>query len=254
MTNLRKLSLRPMAEALALQLEQPATYDGLGFTERLSLLVDHEMHCRRRRRQKRLISRAGLRLAATLGEIEYRSGRGLERRQIAELGHCDWIGRAQNLLVTGPCGSGKTYVACALAHAACMLNLEVRYMRLPQLFERCGQARALGEYSKFIARIGSVPLLVIDDFGLRPLDAADRHDLVEVMDRRYGHTATAVVSQLPVDRWHDLIGDATLADAFLDRLVHNAHRIRLRGESMRKRNAVHDTEHTQPDPGVSTGP
>ena len=106
------------------------------------LLVDQEMQCRRTRRQRRLIRRAGLRLAATLGEIEYRTGRGLERRQIAELGHCGWIGRAQNLLVIGPCGSGKTYIACALAHAACLLDLEVRYMRLPELFEACGQARA----------------------------------------------------------------------------------------------------------------
>ena len=107
-------------------------------------------------------------------------------------------------------------------------------MRLPELFEACGQARAVGEYSRFIGRIGSVPLLIIDDWGLRPLDAADRHDLVEVMDRRYGQVSTAVVSQLPTDQWHGAIGDATLADAILDRVVHNAHRIRLRGESMRK--------------------
>ena len=235
--NLKALSLAPMAEALRHQLEQPSAYEELSFTERLDLLVNHEMDCRRTRRQKRLTSRAGFRLPATLGEIDCRAGRNLNRSRIAELGQCGWIERAQNLLVTGPCGSGKTFVACALGHSACLLGHPVRYFRLPALLALFEQARATGEYLRALKRIGALRLVIIDDFGLRALDDSERHDLVELMDARYGRTSTAIASQLPVEKWHAAIGDATLADAILDRLVHNAHRIELRGESMRKSSA-----------------
>lgn len=241
LANLRKLSLGSMSQALERQLEQPGTYEDLGFTERLGLLVDHEMQCRYQRRLERLVKRADFRLAASLDEIDYRATRNLNRQQIAELGHCGWIEKAQNLLITGPCGSGKSYVACALGRSACMLNHDVRYLRLPSLLSQFDQARATGSYHQFLQRLGLVALIIIDDWGLQPLTAADRRDLMELMDARYGRRSVAVVSQLPVDSWHSGIGDATFADAILDRLIHNAHRIVLQGESMRKRNTVEPT-------------
>ncbi len=247
LTDLRRLSLGPMAEALQHQMQQPGTYDDLAFTERLSLLVDHELQCRHQRRQQRLIRAAGFRMAATLNDVHYGNARNLERRQIAELGQCDWIGRNQNLLVTGPCGSGKTYLACAIGHAACLLDHTVRYLRMPTLLQLFGQARATGEFLRVMQRLGTVELIIIDDFGLRPLEAVDRHDLLELMDQRYARASIAIVSQLPVAQWHAAIGDATLADAILDRVVHNAHRIELKGESMRKRNAMH-TADAEPNP------
>ena len=239
LTDLRKLSLGSMAEALHHQMQQPGTYDDLSFSERLSLLVDYELQCRHQRRQQRLIRAADFRLAATLNDLHYDDTRNLQRRQIAELGQCEWIRRSQNLLITGPCGSGKTYVSCAIGHAACLLDRTVRYFRLPSLLHHFEQARSTGEYLKVVQRLGAVELIIIDDFGLRPLEAVDRHDILELMDQRYGRTSIAIVSQLPVAQWHAALGDATLADAILDRVVHNAHRIELKGESMRKRNAVH---------------
>ena len=263
LTDLRALSLGPMAQALQHQMEQPGTYDKMGFSERLGLLLDHELQCRRQRRQQRLIRAADFRLAANLNELDFDAARSLSRSQIGELGQCTWIERGQNLLITGPCGSGKTYVACALGHAACMLNHNVRYFRLPPLLAEFAKARAAGDYYRYVRKLGAVALIIIDDWGLQPLDATDRHDLMELMDARCGRTATAVVSQLPVDNWHAAIGDATLADAILDRLVHNAHRIRLTGESMRKRRsalsdqadpdpgAARNVEHPTPDPGTA---
>ncbi len=248
LTNLRKLSLGSMSQALEHQLEQPGTYEDLGFTERLGLLVDHELQCRHQRRLQRLIKGAGFRLAASLDDIDYRASRGLSRQQIAELGHCGWIEKAQNLLITGPCGSGKSHVACALGRSACLLNHDVRYLRLPSLLSQFDQARATGSYHQFIQRLGQVSLVIIDDWGLQPLTAADRRDLMELMDVRYGRRSVAMVSQLPVDSWHSAIGDPTLADAILDRLIHNAHRIALQGESMRKRNALEPAATHEPGP------
>lgn len=252
LTDLRRLSLGPMAEALQHQMQQPGTYDDLSFTERLSLLVDHEIQCRRQRRQQRLIRAADFRVAATLNEVHYDETRNLDRRRIAELGQCDWIGRSQNLMVTGPCGSGKTYLACAIGHAACLLDHTVRYLRLPALLQLFAQARATGEFLRVLQRLGAVELIIIDDFGLRPMEAVDRHDLLELMDRRYGRASIAIVSQLPMSQWHDAVGDATLADAILDRVVHNAHRIELTGKSMRRQNAV-IADDAQPDPGAGAG-
>ena len=152
---------------------------------------------------------------------------------------------AQNLLITGACGSGKSYIGCAIGRSACLLDYTVRYERLSLLLAQFDQARALGNYIKFVQKIGRIALLIIDDWGLTPLNTSYRHDLLELMDQRYGQTATIIISQLPVDQWHVAVGDATLADAILDRLVHNAHRIQLSGESMRKK---------QTDLVVKTGP
>ena len=149
--------------------------------------------------------------------------------------------RGQNLLITGPCGSGKTYLVCAIGHNACQQGLSVRYRRLSRLTLELAQARADGSYRQCLRRLAKIDLLIIDDWGLEPLQATQRHELLEIMDDRHGHTSTAVVSQLPTDQWYASIGDNTLADAILDRLMHNAHRLQLKGESMRKRKEVDPT-------------
>ena len=165
---------------------------------------------------------------------------------MASLLLCDGLKKAQNLLLTGPCGTGKTYIACALGHQACLKGYSVRYYRLPRLILALTQAKADGSYSKLLKAIASLNLLVIDDWGLEPLNAATRNDLMEIMDDRYEQSATVIISQLPTEQWYQAIGDNTLADAILDRLMHNAHRINLKGESMRKKmNSLTQVEHLE---------
>lgn len=154
---------------------------------------------------------------------------------MAALLQCDWIGKAQNLLLTGPCGCGKTYLACALGHQACLKGYSVRYFRLSRLVLALTQAKADGSYSQLLKTLANFDLLIIDDWGLEPLKAATRNDLMEIMDDRHDQSATAILSQLPTDQWYQSIGDNTLADAILDRLMHNSHRLNLKGESMRKK-------------------
>jgi DNA replication protein DnaC len=231
---LRQLKLPGMAAALQNQLEQVGTYEGLPFTERLALLVEQECISREQRKQERLIRQARFKLAATVQEIDYQHPRNLARSQLARLAQGDWLERGQNLLLTGPCGSGKTYIACALGHSACLRGYSVRYYRLSRLLLELTQAKADGSYHKQLRQLAKVQMLIIDDWGLEPLKPAQRNDLMEIMDDRHGHTSTVMVSQLPTDQWYASIGDNTLADAILDRLMHNAHRLQLKGESMRK--------------------
>ena len=163
---------------------------------------------------------------------------------MASLLQCQWLHKAQNLLLTGPCGSGKTYLACALAHTACMKGYSVKYYRLSRLMLARRQAKADGTYSKVLQQLAKQQMLILDDWGLEPLDTAQRNDLMEIMDDRNSATSTVVISQLPVNQWYQSIGDNTLADAILDRLIHNAHRIELKGESMRKKQLeLTDHEH-----------
>ena len=234
LTALRQLKLGGMAHALQSQLEQVGTYEGLAFTERLALLVEQEVLSRDQRKQERLIRLARFKLAACVPDIDYQHPRNLKPAQIARLAQGDWINRGQNLLVTGLCGSGKTYLACALGHNACLHGYSVRYYRLSRLLLELTQAKADGSYHKQLKQLAKVQLLVIDDWGLEPLKPAHRNDLMEIMDDRHGQTSTLVISQLPTDQWYASIGDNTLADAILDRLMHNAHRLPLKGESMRK--------------------
>jgi DNA replication protein DnaC len=232
---LRSLNLTGMAEAFAQQLEQPAV-DGLSFEERFSLLVDREATYRENRRLERLLHRARLRQNACVEDIDYRHPRGLDKRQMASLAHCNWIRSKHNACITGPTGCGKTWLACALGNQACRQGLSVQYVRATRLFEELRLAHGDGSFAKRMARLTRVDLLILDDWGLNPLNRAERQDLLEIMEERYGHRSTLLTSQLPVDHWHQYINDATLADAILDRILNNIHKVQLKGESMRRRN------------------
>ena len=243
-TQLRQLKLNGMAGALVTQTEQPGTYEDLPFEQRLQLLADHEVQIREQRKQQRLLKAAKLRLAANGRDIDYQHPRGLKQTVMASLLQCHWLSKAQNLLVTGPCGSGKTYIACALGHAACLKGYSVKYFRLSRLLLELAQAKADGSYSKALQNLAKQDLLMMDDWGLEPLTGAQRNDLMEIMDDRHECSSTLMISQLPTDQWYQSIGDNTLADAILDRLMHNAHRIKLKGESMRKlQSDLTDHEH-----------
>jgi DNA replication protein DnaC len=235
---LRQLKLSGMAEALSRQLEQANTYDSLSFIERMTLLLDEENLTRKNRKQERLIRQAGFKLKASIQDIDYQHPRNISQSQIAQLAQADWINKGQNLLLTGPCGSGKTYLACAIGHNACLHELTIKYFRLSRLLLMLTQAKADGTYHKQLNQLAKVQMLIIDDWGLEPLKPAHRNDLMEIMDDRHGSTSTTIISQLPTDQWYDGIGDNTLADAILDRLMHNAHLLQLKGESMRKRKGL----------------
>lgn len=234
LTRLRELRLTGMADALE---EQQALPDaqGLSFEDRLTFLVDREATIRQDRRQTQLLRRAKLRLPASIEDLDFRSPRGLDRSVVLRLATCDWIRHNQVVLITGATGTGKTYLTCALAQAACRQGLSSRYFRLPHLIDELARARADGSYPKLMGRLQKTHLLAIDDYGLAPLNQTERRDLLEIIEDRTGRRATLVTSQLPFEHWHDVIGDATFADAILDRLVHHAHRITLKGASMRRK-------------------
>jgi len=230
---LAQLRLTGMAKALAEQAQIPEILN-LTFEERLGLLVDRELTERHNRQTSTRLRRARLKQTAVAEDIDYRHPRGLDRAVFRRLLTGDWVRGHQNVLITGPTGVGKTYLACALANAACRQGFTALYQRLPRLFEELTIARADGRYLKLMAALAKVDVLVLDDWGLAVLDGERRRDLLEVLDERYQTRSTLVTSQLPVAHWHDALGDPTLADAILDRLVHQAHALALAGESLRK--------------------
>lgn len=230
------LNLAGMAEALKRQIQQPEMND-LSFEERFAMLADAEYLFRENKRMKRLLQNAKLKLPATLEDIDYRAHRGLDKSVVRSLGACGWIRKHQNVIIVGPTGTGKTYLSCALAQRACREGLSSFYLRAPALYRTLAMARADGSYARALARLARISLLVLDDLGLAALSDQERRDLLEVIEDRHGSGSTIITSQLPVEHWHEAIGDPTIADALLDRLVHNAHRVTLKGESMRKTKA-----------------
>lgn len=232
---LNRLKLYGIAAALAEQLTQSAATT-LAFEERLGLLVEREVLYRDNRRLTRLLQLAQLKQRnACVEDIDFRARRGLDRNQVTSLASCDWIRHAQNLLLHGATGAGKTWLACAFAQQACRQGLSALYLRAPRLFDELSVCHADGSFRRRLAAIAKVNLLVIDDFAIAPIGPRERSDLLEILDDRVGARATLVTSQLPIEQWHDYIGDPTMADAILDRLVHSAHKIRLAAnESMRK--------------------
>jgi DNA replication protein DnaC len=233
---LHALKLTGMAAALADQSATPDITD-LSFEERLGLLVDREMTERDNRRMTSRLRRARLRHNAILEDLDYRHSRGLDKGLVQSLAGCQWVKEHLNLLITGPTGVGKTWLACALAHKACREGYTAQYVRLTRLLRELTIAKGDGQYSKLLTNLAKVDVLILDDWGLMKLSAENRRDLLEVLEDRHGRRSTIATSQLPIEEWHGVIGDATLADAILDRLVHNAYKINLRGESMRKQQA-----------------
>ena len=234
---LHQLGLAGMASAFA-ELQAAAQTAELSHAEWLALLLDRELTERRDRRLKARLRYARLRHHATVEDVDYRAPRGLDRALFHKLAAGDWIDVPHNLIIEGPTGIGKSWLACALGHKACRDNRSVLYQRIPRLFPDLALARGDGRYPRLMRALGGVKLLILDDWGLEPLAPEQRRDLLEIVEERYGRGATMITSQIPVDRWHDVIGDPTLADAILDRIVHNAHRLKLKGDSLRRKITV----------------
>ena len=233
LTQLHALGLHGMAKAFD-ELAANGQADGLDRLEWLTLLLDREASLRQDKRFTSRLRAARLRQQAAVEDVDYRSPRGLDRALFQKLAEGDWIKGHDNLVLVGPTGVGKSWLAAALGHKACRDNQSVLYQRVPRLFEDLALGRGDGRHPRLLKSLGRADLLILDDWGLAPLDAGARHDLLEILEERYGRRSTMITSQLPVDRWHDIIGDPTYADAILDRLIHNAHRIELTGESLRR--------------------
>ena len=241
---LAALKLRGMLEALQEQ-RQMSEYSNLTFEERLGMLVDREAIVRQNKLIAGRMRRAALRQEVAVEDIDFRHPRGLDRSVVLSLATCQWVRGRRNCLITGPTGVGKSYLACALAQKACREGFSARYARLSRLLADLITARHDGSYYAKLGALAHVDLLILDDWGVTPLTDDNRRDLLELLDDRYDRRSTLVTSQIPVEKWHEYIANPTLADAILDRLVHNAHRLALSGESMRRINAAATDEETR---------
>ena len=241
---LQQLKLTGMRRALQDQAAMPEI-SAIPFEERLGLLVDRELTERDNRRMQMRLRSAKLKQNTALEDVDFKSPRGLDRALILKLADCAWVAAHLNVLITGPTGVGKTWLACALAHKACREGYSALYARLPRLLQELDMGRADGRYAKVMRQLSKTEVLVLDDWGLATLTDQHRRDLLEIMDDRYNLRATLVTSQLPVTHWHEAVGDPTLADAILDRVVHNAYKINLSGNSMRKQRGKLTTENPE---------
>lgn len=230
---LNALGLHGMACGFKQLAAQPESRS-LDHAEWLALLLEQEATLRRQKKFESRARAAKLRQTASVEDVDYRAARGLDRALFLKLASCDWVRARHNLLLTGPCGVGKSWLACALGQKACRDDLSVAYHRVPRLFTALAMARADGRYTRVLRQIARVDLLILDDWGPEILSADQRRDLLEIVEDRHGTKSIIVTSQIPVDRWYEVIGDPTIADAILDRLVHNAYRIELAGDSLRK--------------------
>lgn len=234
---MRALKLNAMVTAWLTQRADTAAHE-LDFDARLALLVEAEVLARDNNRLKKLLYDAKLRIpSACLEDLDFSAKRELDRALVRQLGVGAWIAERHNIIATGPTGVGKTYLACALGQLACRLGFRVLYRRVPRLFEELDLAHADGSYTRLLTRFAKADVLILDDWGLAPLGDQQRRDVLEVLEDRHGMRSTVVTSQLPIDTWHDHIGNPTIADAVLDRLVHNAHKLTMKGPSRRKEKA-----------------
>jgi len=238
---LRALRLEGMAQALDEQRQQHDIVS-LGFEDRLALLVERQCLWRENRGLAIRLKTAQLKISACLEDLDYRSSRGLKRAQIDQLRASQWVKEHRNCLITGPTGSGKTYLACAVATQACREGYRTLYFYAPKFFRALETARADGSLLPLLKRLARAPLIVVDDLGIASVPGKLYREFLEMLDDRQGQGATLITSQFPVSQWHEVIGDPTVADAILDRLVHNAYRIDLKGESLRK-DQTPPTEH-----------
>jgi DNA replication protein DnaC len=234
---LHALGLHGMAKGFK-DLQANPEASALDHPEWLGLILEHEVTLRRQKRFETRARAARLRHPASVEDVDYRAARNLDRALFLKLATGDWVRSHRNLLITGPCGVGKSWLACALGHKACREDLSVLYHRMPRLFAALDLARGDGRYGKLLRAIAKVKLLILDDWGPEPLNTDQRRDLLEIVEDRYDGGSILMTSQVPVDRWYEIIGDPTLADAILDRLVHNAYRIELTGDSLRKRRPI----------------
>ena len=231
---LRSLGLAAMADTLAELQNNPEAAE-MPHADWLGLLIDREVTSRDNRRLARRLTNARLRQAATLENVDYRTARGLDRSLFQTLATSQWIRDCNHLVIVGPTGTGKSWLACALGNKACRDGFSVLYKRTSRLFADLAQARGEGRLLRLISALERINLLILDDWGPEPLSADQRRDLLEIVDDRYDKGSLLITSQLPVSQWHDVVADPTLGDAILDRIVHNAHRIELKGDSLRRR-------------------
>ncbi len=245
------MKMHAMAEALEHQIASHE-YAPLAFEERVGMMVDSEWNAREQRKLARRLRIAKLRYPASVEDIDFSTPRGLDRQVVLSLVSCAWIAEKQNLLIIGPTGTGKSYLACAFSERVCRSGYTAAYYRTPRLLQDLAVARGDGSYGRLLARLAKTDLLALDDWLLAPLKDPERRDLLEVIEDRYDRGATLIATQLPVTAWHGLIGDATLADAICDRLVHRAHKITLKGPSMRGMLAKEKEEKPEKTPEVKT--